>query len=218
MNKLELVQELARLAGISDSGGPATLVGQTGDNQKAIRYIDAAHEEIQNEYADWNFLWASASFDTTIDVALYAGASGLLTWDVKRIYCDGELIDVIPYQDYTPEALSSAKPMQATILPNGQIKLIPVPDAVYPITYDYFRAPKVMSSNTDEPLIPLQYHIAIVARALIMYANFESASEAKVQGEELYTKYMTQLKNNQLPRRKQTFARSESIDLTVIPE
>jgi len=218
MNKLALVQELARLAGISDSGGPATLVGQTGDNQKAIRYIDAAHEEIQNEYADWNFLWASTSFNTTIDLAEYAGASGLLTWDVDRIYCDGEQVDVIAYQDYTPETLDSAKPMQATILPNGQIKFIPAPDAVYPITYDYFKAPKVLSLNADESLIPSQYHMAIVARALIMYANFESAAEAKVQGEELYTKYMTQLKNNQLPRRKQMFARSESIDFTVIPE
>jgi hypothetical protein len=51
-----------------------------------------------------------------------------------------------------------------------------------------------------------------------LYGNFEAAPDAKMQGEEIYGIYMKDLKNNELPRRKQTFARSEAADITVIPE
>lgn len=219
MNKLELVQVVCRLAAITDSGGPTTLLSQTGDYLKAIKYLDMAHEEIQNMFADWNFLQGTATLTTVAELADYAGESGLATWDERRIYYNGQQIDIIPYQEYVPDpSATSHSPLQATIRPDNRIQFIPAPDDAYTITYDYFKAPKVLTANTDEPLIPSRHQMAIVGRALILYGNFESAPDAKIQGSELYAEYMGQLKNNELPRRKQTFGRSESADITVTVE
>ncbi|MDP1931902.1 MAG: hypothetical protein Q8L60_10635 [Gammaproteobacteria bacterium] len=219
MNRLQLVQELCRLAGITDTGGPTTTIGQTGDIRKAVAYIDIAHNEIQLEYFDWNFLWGTNTITTSAGTAAYQGQSDLGIWDERRIYYDGRKLRVVAYQDYTPDAdRENGPPEFVVIRPDNQLLLVPTPDDVYEISYDYFKRPRILTANDMEPLIPSDYRMVIVGRALMIYANFESAEEAKVQGQELYQIHMDALKAHEAPRRAQLQGRAENSPIVVIPE
>ena len=219
MNRLQLVQEMCRLAGITDTGGPTTTISQTGDYRKAVGYIDAAHQEIQLKYFDWNFLWASSTITTSAGIASYQGQPDVHIWDERRIFYSNSELPVIAYQDYVPDDdRANGPPEYAVILPNNQLMLVPTPDAAYTIRYDYFKRPRVLAANTDEPLIPADYRMAIVGRALIMYANYEAAEEAKVQGLELYEPHMKALEAHEAPRRAQLQGRAENSPIVVIPE
>ena len=215
MTHLELVQELVRLAAISDSGGPTTTVGQTGDYLKAVKYVAAAHQEIQGMFFDWDFLWGNSTFDTSASLATYAGASDLGIWDADRIYYNASKLRRVVWQDYIPEDISG-QPAFFTIRPDNKILIGPTPDNIYTITYDYYKAPKVLTADADVPYIPSQFQRVIVGRALMLYGNFESAAEAKVQGQELYTTYLEQLKAHQLARRQQTHGRASSAHLVAV--
>ena len=215
MSYLDLVKELVRLASISDSGGPTTTAGQTGDYLKAVKYVTAAHEEVQGMFFDWDFLWSNATLDTSAGLATYAGAPDLGVWDVDRIYYNGVKLRRVVWQSYTP-TVTSGPPSWFTVRPDNSILIGPTPDAAYTITYDYYKAPKVLSVDSDVPDIPAQFHRVIVGRALMLYGNFESAPDAKVQGQELYMAYLEQLKAHQLARRQQTHGRGASEALVSV--
>lgn len=214
MTFLELVQHVVRYAGIADSG-PSTVEGQVGDYLKAVTYVQDAHAEIQNRHFDWAFLWDTGSLTTTAGTEAYPGDDGLHLWDEARIHLDGDPLPVIDWYDYEPEDLSDARPHMAVIRPDNQLQLVPAPDKAYTLTYDWFRAPKVLSGNLDTPLIPEAYRMVIVGRALMLYGNYEAAVEAKTQGAELYQSFMDQLEAHQLPRRRQTYGRQESAPFDV---
>jgi hypothetical protein len=219
MNRLQLVQQFCRLAGITDTGGPTTTIDQVGDYRKAVSYIDIAHQEIQLMFFDWNFLWSASTVSTSADLAVYQGQSDLSLWDEKRFYYLNGKMQVVPYQDYEPDTgLQSGPPDFIVIRPDNQILIVPTPDDAYTITYDYFRRPLVLTENTTTPLIPSDYRMAIVGRALMLYGNFESAEEAKIQGQELYEMYIKQLILKEAPRRAQLQGRSENSPIIVIPE
>lgn len=215
MNFIQLVQQVVRLSGMADSG-PSTVADQVGDYRKAIDYVQMAHAEIQNEYHDWSFLWRAGSFTTDAGVADYPGPSDLGVWDQQRIYVDGQCIHVYDHPDYCPqEQLSDSRPWAGVVLPSGDLRLIPAPDDSYPVSFEYFRMPRILQNNNDEPLIPSQFRMAIVGRALMMYGNYESAEEAKIQGSEIYQQFMDQLKDHQLVRRQQRNRRIEGREFQV---
>jgi hypothetical protein len=218
MNRLQLVQEFCRLAGMTDTGGPTTTINQNGDYALAAYCIDVAHQEIQNLYFDWNFLWQTASLQTTAGTATYQGQSNIGIWDAMRVFCDGRPLRIMDYQDYVPDPnRENGPPEYGVILPNNQLLIVPTPDDAYTINYDYFRRPFVMTQNTDEPLIPRQYRRVIVGRALMIYGNFEAAEEIKIQGQELYEQYLNPLEAHETPRKGQRMGRAENMPITVIP-
>jgi hypothetical protein len=59
--------------------------------------------------------------------------------------------------------------------------------------------------------------MAIVGRALMIYANYETAEEAKVQGQELYEMFMGALTAHEAPRRAQLQGRAENTQIVVVP-
>lgn len=217
MNHLDIVREVVRLASISNSGGPTTTVGQVGDYLKAVKYVASAYEEIQGMYFDWDFLWGTSSLETTVSVPAYTGVAGLGIWDVTRVFYNEVKLNRVVWQDYVPDT-STGSPAYFTIQPDNKIRIGPTPDGAYTISYDYYRSGHTLVTDSDTPLIPAQFHRAIVGRALMLHGNFESAAEIKLQGQEIYTTYMDQLRKHQLARRQQTHGRanSEIIEVVVI--
>lgn len=214
MTFLEIVQKVVRYSGLADSG-PATVSGQVGDYRKAIAYVQDAHAEIQSLFFDWFFLWSTSSFVTASGIDLYPPPQGLGIWDTQRIYINGAKIPIIDYADYVPEAWDNNKPRAGVIRPDNQLIIIPPPDGPYTISYDYYRSPAVLSDNTDTPLIPAAYRNVIVGRALMLYGNFESAEEVKIQGAEMYQVSLEALMKHQLSRRQQTHGRQEAASIQV---
>jgi hypothetical protein len=214
MTFLELVQKVVLKAGIAESG-PATVVNQFGDYLRAITFVQTAHAEIQNMYFDWDFLWRTDSLPTQANLATYAGPSDLGIWDVDRIFLNGNKLNIVDWKDYRPENLDPAMPYEGVIQPNGQLRLIPTPDSAYTVTFDYFRRPLVLVSNSDTPLIPSQFHDVIVGRAMMTAGNYESGMDIKTEGAELYQQFLQQLKDHQLSLRQQRQGRMGGTHIQV---
>lgn len=215
MTRLDLVKELIRLSGLT-SQMPSSTISQPGLYGRAVGHIDAAYEEIQSLYLDWSFLWASSSFTTTAGIAHYVGASDLNAWG--GLYLDGVPIRIYDWPDGPDLSDAQGIPIRGFIRPDNRIELKPIPDGAYQIDFEYYRKPSAMTEDAHEPLIPSQFQRIIVARALVMLANFEAAEELKAQGMEMYQTYLTALQDHQLTRRRSTHGRMESAQITVIPE
>ena len=185
---------------------------------RLVAWTRIAHNQIQDEYSDWDFLWKSGSFPTVADQNDYnlpstgsMGAGNEITDFVSfdhydgfartgaKIYIGENQLNLIPWDDYDPNDYSgTAEPYDLTIRPDGVFILAPTPDAAYTLNFEYFRTPLDFTQNTDTPLFPARFHEVIVWRAVLLYANNESADELVQQGVQGYQQFMVNLKADQL--------------------
>lgn len=214
MTFLEGVQRLAALAGVTSPGSVSTAVTRHAD---LVRYYQIAHEEIQNKYFDWFFLWSEGEIPVTPGTAVYSD-SDVGSWDIDRLYLDGNPLKGYQYPDYDTNDAAIGTPKCAVILPNNSVKLHPTPSQSHTLAYEYYKAPAVLALDADTPLIPERFQMAIVGRALVLYANFEAAEELRMQGSEIYQQYMETLENHQLSLRQQTHGRGSPTDILVVVE
>jgi len=217
MNFLQLVNELRRECSVAGNG-LTTVVAQTGESQRLVQWIKQANDEIQGKYFDWLFLRVADTFDTLAGNDTVSKPDDLNIWDVQRFYIGTQKLEVMDYADYEPMDADSGQPHTVIVMPDNSLLLYPNPDAAYTVSYDYYRTPNVLSIDTDEPLIPSQFHRVIVYRAMAMYANYESAQELSKQALEVYAEAMRQLQNHQLPEKSQYYGRSNPLDIQVVAQ
>jgi hypothetical protein len=224
MNYLGLVQRLWLECGVSGaSPGPATVIGQTGESQRLVTWIDAAWNDIQTAHKDWGWMRTSASFTTVLNQAIYplgtvAGTVGVPVanfsmWarDTGRSYNTAagtnseRFIDYVPYDawrnayQFGAVRNSPSWPLQFSIAPDKSICLGPVALDGYTFTFDYFTAPTHLVADTDIPALPEWYHMALVYKAMMMYGAFEGATEVYDRGELEFGKLMQRMDADRLP-------------------
>lgn len=237
MTYLELCKALRRECSVSGNG-PAAVTGQTGEMARLVEWIKNADREIQQQWNDWNFLWASDSFNTISSQSLYdltdetdmGGAPNIITdfnhlakhdntSDLAgelRIWVDGDPLFFIPWSEYQASSYTgTSKPYQFTIRPDGKWLLLPTPNAVYAINFEYYKTPTLLAANGDISAIPVLYHDTIVARAMMFYGEYESAQEVLQGGAERYTEGYTSLMDKELPQTDgQRFSSNNAIVIT----
>lgn len=118
--------------------------------------------------ADWPWLRASTSFSTTVGDATYAVPSGWVRTD--RIVDSGgeplvradarQLEDEYGTQRGTPAFWATDVESDAEV-----IVLRPIPSTVATFTHVFTRTEKVLSSDTEAPYLPAQFHQGVVALA-----------------------------------------------------
>jgi hypothetical protein len=210
---LELVQTLHYESGATGTA-PAAVTSQTGQARRLVNWIKQANLDVQNLWMNWKFLRSRDEGRT-----LTPGTNTLIVptdfgdgfWDVEtiRIVAAGDTTEqhilVAQYEDVKGEILdeSEGTPWRVTIMPDNSLRFEGTPDAADEFRGDYYRGPDEdeLASNTDESSIPSRYHRVILGRALQLYANYESAPEVKIQGDEIYDTYLARLENSQLPNR-----------------
>jgi len=201
---LELVQDLHRESGAAGSA-PSTVLTQSGEAQRMVRWIRRADLAIQKKWHDWKFLWSGSRYS----VATVSGTQDYVVpdthgaWDPSTFRLDGELIGVVEYQKVKEEvfdttASSYNQPSRIIILPNKNLRMDPIPDAAYTITADYYLKPTAMEADSTISLIPQEYHEIILGQALVYYGNYENAPDSKVYGRELVAEWMPILESEYL--------------------
>jgi len=218
----ELVQDLHRESGASGSA-PSTVLNQTGEAQRMVRWIRRADLHIQKLWHDWKFLWSPIQYSAvTVDGtqdAIVPTTQGI--WDRRTFRIDGELIDVVEYEEVKDEvfetsAASEDQPSRIIILPNKNLRFDPVPDKAYTITADFFLKPVAMTADAEISKIPQEYHEIILGQALIYYGNYENAPDAKVNGQELVDIWLDVLESEELPNKFASRRTSSGNEIEVI--
>ena len=185
MNYLALCDKLLKETGLSDQG-VASVVGQTGLNRKAVDWINRAWTEIQN-LNDWSFLWQTESFSTVNGQQNYDPVSNLALSPALNKWVTGSVritdsgqtgyLTYVPWATWSRTTFSSGKPTSFTIRPDNKLSFNTLPDAVYTISFDYYRTPQQLSANTDELLLPEQFQDAVLYKAILFVAAEQDAPE-----------------------------------------
>jgi hypothetical protein len=177
MNYLQLCQRVHQEAGLSGSGA-ASVKGQVGMDKKIVDWVQTAYQEIIN-LKPWDFTWK------TVDVTVPVGtqlidkvAFGLDDLGfLSRVLVSGKQLTYTDWKQGDATYLNQPQGAVAyfSVLPNGNIKLYPSPTTATTVTIEYHRSKHILLENSDVPLIPDNFHMVIVYKALSMYAANDEA-------------------------------------------
>lgn len=213
---LALCQRLRQEAGISGTG-PVTVLNQTGESKKVVDWILSAYEDIQNLHPQWDFLRTSFTFQTISGTNNYTKAAISLTeygeWIPLsfRSYLtsagvSGEQymtwlswVDFRDTYEFGSSRTTLGNPLYIAQKPDTSLIMYPTPNGIYTINGEYYKRAQTMTANTDEPIIPVKYHMIIVWRALMFYAAQYNAPELYASGQNEYKRILHRLENSQLP-------------------
>lgn len=213
MNFLQLCQRVARECGVSGTG-PATVVSQTGEAGRVVNWTASAWNDVQLARPDWYWMRGTFSFTTTPSDRTYSStdagiASRFSTWDMDSMRCyqtsqnDEMSLSWMDYEtfrnSYIIGAQTVSRPIVASIDPQQNLLLGPTPNLAYTISGEYVKAPQDLALDADTPEMPAQYRLAIVYRAMMMYARFTSAPEIYDDALQNYKRYLRLLEIHQLP-------------------
>lgn len=180
MNFLALCKRVRQDAGVSGDG-PSSVTGQTDILARIVTWTKNADEQLQLKNEDWRFLWAYGSGPTVAGRAEYHPADlGLSSpRTLSNVVINGEPLESQSWEWYLHNVLSEGReseqgtPKIFVMRPDNKIMLWPTPNAVFTVHTDYYKRPVALVNGTDEPLIPSEFHEAIVCRALMFYAHYE---------------------------------------------
>lgn len=215
---LELAVELRSECGIPGSG-PAAVTGQTGELGDVVRWIERAYEYVQTKHTNWEFLREVFTFATIVGTANYTLAALSMdddhgSWKLDerwRIYLTSggtigeQYLTYVPWDVFREAYLfgatrdQSGMPTDFTIKPDKSVQLWPKPNALYTIEGERFRAPDVLSGNTDEPIFPARFHRILVWQGLTYYGGKEESSSNYARGVAEADRIMGDLELDQLP-------------------
>lgn len=209
MTFLELVQALHAEVGAAGVA-PTAVTSQTGESARLVNWIKRADLKVQDKWFNWKFLRSEFNTGnvTSQGAATLAKPATLKGWDLDtfKIQYPGETdynpLEAVEYENVKHTIIddNEGPPGRVIIMPDNSLMFEPVPDGAYTITADYYLKPVALAANGDISLIPEEHHdTAILGRAIMFYANFESAPEMYKQGEELYVEGLAELENHELP-------------------
>ena len=217
MTYLELCQALRREAGVSGSG-PASVASQTSMYGKIVSWVEQAWTEIQLSRPQWRFMISQFEFDTIAAQRDYTAAGVNITdfslWDSDSflIYeksvgeIDQNRLRFLTYPNWRDgyrnqmNVRDDDRPTLFTIMPNSSVRFEARPDKIYTIDGDYKRSAQVFSENADTPTgLPDDFHMIIVWRALMFYADDQNAGDSMDKAIAGYDTLLNRLENEQLP-------------------
>lgn len=220
MNLLQLVNRAIMESGAS---GPTatntTIAGATGELNRFVTWINQAWQDIQNEHDGlWLWMMQDFTFNTIAQQAEYPYVSAPLSlanfgsWDKQtfRIYKTDvgteTYLHYLEYRFFRDQFLigslktSYSYPTVITVSPTKSLILaLPPDDTSYVVSGKYQTAPSVLAQDADTPEMPARFHMAIVWKALMMYARYENAPEIYADGKTNYMSMLVKMEQNQLP-------------------
>lgn len=176
---LEMCVTAMRESGLT--GSIVSVASQSGIRQVVAQAVAQADYDIQGKFHNWKFLWKEWSKTLTIgaNVGLYNQYDpptdiGEFIYDAAKI--DGNAIATVEYERVKVQAasVSTGTPSIMILMPDGQVRLTPIPTVANVLTTEYYRSPLRMTANTDESLIPAKHGRAIETLAI---ANIHAFNE-----------------------------------------
>jgi hypothetical protein len=219
MNFLELAQRVRQEAGgvAGADSTPATVVSQTGQLAKIVKWTNDAWRDIQLSKTDWT--WKRKQFTLSLSAndndytAADAGVTDLGEWDDEsmRIYLTSVGVADESYLSRMEYALwrdvwnfgvkTPSRPNVVTVKPDLHLGFGPVPNASYTVAGEYLQATQSMTVDSDEPDgLPEEFHMLIVYGALKKYAIDEAAPELYAAYREDALRLRSALERKCLPR------------------
>lgn len=212
MNKLQLCQRML-VEGVSSGLVISSTTNQSAILAKVVVWVDTAYSDIQSRHPQWEFLRSTFSISTADTASVYDGPADLGSWrvgddlvSVYKDYPDEQWMTLYSwdyfrsYQFFGANRAVSGRPSEYAIKPDNSMIVWPVPDDVFTISGEYYKTPHSLTTNTTEPVFPERYHMAIVWRALMLFAAEQEAIGTYSHAEKEFRKKFNALELDQLPK------------------
>lgn len=210
VNYVQLCQRLNLEAGLQGAETrPTSVLNQTGMMYRLVKWVAEEWVNIQAQ-RDWEFLRTSLSFNTVVGQRDYTSSDVPAYGNVRRLDNFAQVTDsssnilpMIPLaypqfrMQFERTAAASGVPLYYTQAPGPIIRMNTLPDAAYPVRIDAYRAPIVLTNNTDTPAIPDSDHMVIVWGALMKYALQDSQQELFQHAQMNYNRMISNLVKTQ---------------------
>jgi len=215
MTFLEICQMLAQLSSIP-GGGPVSVTSQTGELKRVVDWAKKAWVDVEIRHPRWDFLRKDLQFNTVAGQQGYTltqqAATDLRHVDKDSLRCYKTAVGVsdeqyLVFWDYNTfrdvymfASQSQQRPMVFTQDPANRSMLFgSIPEDIYTVRGKYWRRAVEPTTDAESPAFPAEYHMVIVYRALLKYAGYEAAGDAKQTALEEYGPLMRALERDQLP-------------------
>lgn len=217
---LDLVQRTRRECQVTGNG-PASVLTATGIESDLVGWVAEACREIQKLHKDWQFLRASTNWLTKSGQAIYTPTqcgipNGKISYWERQTFRNfhtatgpfsAVFMNELSYNSWRDQYFFGSqldvrtRPTSFAIDPvNKGVCLGPLANADYTITADYFAGPTVLANDADVPVIPNDYIMVIVYKAMMSYGEAENAPEVYSRGSKQYAKAITDLEIAYLPQ------------------
>ena len=212
MNYLQLCQRASSEFGMSGAG-PSSVLSQTGEYARLVRWIATAWEDLQLERPNWFWMRGSFSFTVTPGDRQYSAADvGIASrfglWDINslriyRVSQNDELpLTFMSYEDFRAAYIigpqTQSQPLYFTFDPALNLLLGPTPEYAYTVSGEYFKSVQTLAADADTPEMPSQFHLAILYRAMQLYGRYEGAPELVQDGAFNYRRMLRFIELNQM--------------------
>jgi hypothetical protein len=178
--------------------------------------VNASLRDVYDAGQDWAFNHVIAEDTLSVGISRYAFPSDASTidFDTFRIKADSTLgnetvkLSIMQYEDYLERAVDQeystdtsklTVPKSIVHAPSLEWLVVPAPDQVYEVVYEYYRVPVDLLISTDVPAVPERFrHVVIdgaMYHAYMFRSNEQSANLAKNKFEEGIKRMRTMLVN-----------------------
>lgn len=201
MNRLQLVQRTRVLAGIP--GTAISTLLQTGEADRVVKWVDDAWTEIQQAHK-WGFMWETATVTILAATNATAGTIPAQRYVQDATYIGTTPINYLPWDTfrnaYPTASVADGTPIAWSIRPDKALVVNAKPTTNTDLAVERYKNPTSMAADGDEPTgLPSEHHMAIVYKALLLYANFEEAGVTRATAEAEFKRHMAALGLYELP-------------------
>lgn len=201
MNRLQIVQRTRQLAGIP--GTVAATTGQIGEADRVIKWVDDAWTEIQQAHT-WDWLWQTGTVTIVAATNVTAGSIPAQRYVKDGTYNGAVPLTYLPWavfrNEWPASRIADGTPTIWSIRPDKAFVVNAKPTSDLALSVEHYANPTAMAANDDVPTgLPDEHHMAIVYKALLLYANFEEAGVTRATAEAEFNRHMQAMGLYELP-------------------
>lgn len=184
------------------------------------RWIHDANLDIDNQWMDWKYHWVQYGPTTAQPMVIntqapqiqYLPAAQLPVqqWDINKFRYRTTAVGGLTWQPlyyverqemidrYDPDNASPGPPEVFTVNPDLSVSFGAPFDQAYDFLAEFWQRPVELQASADTPMMPSQFHRAVLCRAAVMYGNREDAPEIISGLTAEYLQWMDKLQSDQL--------------------
>jgi len=224
VNFLQICQAVHEELGLDGAQTlPTAVTAQTGRLAQIVNWVKRTNSEIQAKHKEWKFRRSSGIVTLTAgqsSVARSAIVAANSTYDDLAPFFRGDQRFVNIYQSALGKAdtqsvwyveyeqfrgwldrqpFPTGRPGRYSVRPDGALLFDALADVNYVVEFDFVRSIQDLAANGDVPIIPADYHDAIVYGACMKYGGHTENAVVFGDFNRRFRQRMTQLSNRELP-------------------
>jgi hypothetical protein len=195
MNRLTLSQRAKLEMGLAGAASLTDTTAATGVDAKVVNWVDLAWQRIQ-QMKLWDWMWEATTVTILANTAVTAGTISERRY-IKDACRDANssLLAFLPWEHfrhaYPSTLIAAGAPSAWSIRPDKAFAVNAKPTSNAALSVERYKAPSVMALDADTPTgLPTELHMAIVWRAVMLYAGHDEAGTLYQHAKAEYEKLM----------------------------